>query len=266
MSEPFLDRWCQDLRAKVAALREDAEIVAGEKRPLPPPERILQVNSAEKSVPAVFLRSGVTDLLAIVETLAEAIEGGVPDARRLPDHPTVMELGCGLGRLLRHAPPQKLARVIATDVNDGSLEWCRATLPGITYHHHGLLPPISTLPSTSVDIVYAHSVFTHIPLDRQDGWLREMHRVLRPGGWLVATFLGEQQQRDLLSEEQQATLVAVGAMQIGLSPDPSGDGHLAHPAICQTVAHLEAAVGELFEIGARRERPGRQDVLALRRR
>jgi SAM-dependent methyltransferase len=266
MSEHFLDHWCHDLRAKVAAFRENEQIVAGETRPLPSPERIRKVNSAEKAVPSVFLRSGVSDLLAIVETLADAIECGAPHAECLPDHPTVMELGCGLGRLLRHVPPAVLARVIATDVNSDSLEWCRANLPGISYHYHGPQPPIASLPAMSVDIVYAHSVFTHIPLERHAAWLCEMQRVLRPGGWLVATFLGGPQQKELLTAEQQATLAAAGAIQIAPEWEPGGDGPVAYGAVCQTVPHQEATVGAVFDVAVRRERHGRQDVLALRRR
>jgi SAM-dependent methyltransferase len=266
MREPFLDRWRHDLRAKVAAFRVHEQIVAGETRPLPSPERIRKVNSAEKAVPSVFLRSGVSDLLAIVETLADAIERGTPRAEGFPDHPTVMELGCGLGRLLRHVPPPARARVIATDVNADSLEWCRTNLPGISYHHHGPQPPIASLPAMSVDIVYAHSVFTHIPLERHAAWLREMQRLLRPGGWLVATFLGGPQQQELLTAEQQATLAAVGAIQIAPERAPGGDGPVAYGAVFQTAAHQEATVGAVFDVAARRERHGRQDVLALRRR
>jgi SAM-dependent methyltransferase len=266
MSERFLDHWCHALRAKLTAFRTHEQIVAGETRPLPSPERIRMVNSAEKAVPSVFLRSGLSDLLAIVETLADAIESGTPHAERLPDPPTIMELGCGLGRLLRHVPPPDRARVIATDVNADSLEWCRANLPGISYHYHGPQPPIVSLPALSVDIVYAHSVFTHIPLERHAAWLREMRRVLRPGGWLVATFLGGPQQKQLLTSEQQATRAAAGAIQIAPEWAPGGDGPVAFGAVCQTVAHQEATVGAVFDVAVRRERHGRQDVLALRRR
>lgn len=272
MNQGFLDRWRDDLRVKVAAFGANDRLANEETQPpLPPPEHIRRVNSAEKAVPSVFLRSGASDLLAIVDTLADAVESWTHGGARpaLPARPTVMELGCGVGRLLRHAPDPALAQIVATDVNAESLDWCRTNLPGVAYHHHGPLPPIASLPAMSIDIVYAHSVFTHIPLEHQLAWLREMARVLRPGGWLAATFLGRAQQEALLDAEQRARLAADGAIQIHpeWAPAPGGiDGPVAYGAVCQTVAHQEATVGSVFELGLRRERHGRQDVLIVRRR
>jgi SAM-dependent methyltransferase len=269
MSEPFLDQWRQDLRARVATFDANDQVAASETRPLPPPALIRRVNSAEKADPCVFLHSGASDLLAIVETLVDAVESrtlgaGLP----FPARPAVMELGCGVGRLLRHVPAPAQARVLATDVNTESLDWCRANLPEVEYHHDGPLPPIASLPAAAFDIIYAHSVFTHIPLERQLAWLRELERLLRPGGWLAATFLGSEQRDALLDAEQRASLSTNGAIQVHpeWAPGSTSDGPTAFGAVCQTVAHQEATVGSVFELCTRRVRHGRQDVLALRRR
>jgi len=263
MIRPLVDRWRHDLRVKVAAFDTNDPVAADEPWPLPSPEHIRRVNSAEKAVPSVFLRSGASDLLAIVETLAEVMERRADSQEvAVAERPTVMELGCGVGRLLRHGPAPALARVIATDVNAESLDWCRANLPGVEYHHHDRLPPIASLPAKSVDLVYAHSVFTHIPLEHQLTWLRDLERLLRPGGWLAVTFLGRAQQEAMLNPDHRADLSAAGAIQI----DPewtagSRVGPLAYGAVCQAAAHQEMAVGTVFELAGRRERPGRQDVL-----
>jgi SAM-dependent methyltransferase len=153
-------------------------------------------------------------------------------------------------------------------VNAESLDWCRTNLPEVEYHHHGPLPPIASLPAAGFDIIYAHSVFTHIPLERQVAWLRELERLLRPGGWLAATFLGSAQQDALLNAEQRASLSANGAIQVHPAwvPGTTSEGPMAFGAVCQTITHQDARVGKVFELCARRERHGRQDVLALRRR
>jgi SAM-dependent methyltransferase len=263
----FLDQWRHGLRVKAAGFAASDPAAAAETLPLPAPEQIRRVNSAEKADLSVFLRSGVTDLLAIVDALADAIESRTSGVPPFPATPAIMELGCGLGRLLRHAPNPTLARVIATDVNAASLEWCRTNLPGIAYHLHGPLPPIASLPAASVDIIYAHSVFTHIPLERQLAWLREMERVLRPGGWLAATFLGRAQQEALLDAEQRARLAADGAIQIDPQrADGSSGEPIAYGAVCQTGAHQEMMVGTVFDLCVRLERGDRQDVLVVRRR
>ena len=263
MSRTFLDRWRQDLSARVAALSAPDAIVATEWPPLPPPELIRRINSAEKAEPRVFLRSGASDLLAIVEAIADAVTQSGDTS--FPARPAIMELGCGLGRLLRHAPPSALAHVVGTDINTTLLDWCRRHLPDVEYHHHGLVPPIASLPEMSFDIIYAHSVFTHIPLERQVAWFEEMRRLLRPGGLLAATFLGSEQQDTLLSPEQRATLVADGAIQIQPEWHDSGDTPPAYLAVCQTIAHQEMRVGGVLEVCNRKIRRGRQDVVVARR-
>jgi len=77
----------------------------------------------------------------------------------------VTEMGCGLSRFLRHRPVASLDPFHAADVNSEVLDRCRPNLPGVAYHHHGPLPPIASLPPATFDIIYAQSVFTHIPLE-----------------------------------------------------------------------------------------------------
>jgi SAM-dependent methyltransferase len=264
MNGRLLDRWRQDLRAKVAAYSAPDSVIAPGGLPLPPPDYIRRLNSPEKAEPIVFLRSGASDLLAIVEAIADAVQPSMPGGDApVQGRPAIMELGCGVGRLLRHAPPAALARVVATDVDVQSLDWCRAHLPAAEYHLHRIVPPIASLPAMTFDIIYAHSVFTHIPLERQTAWLEEMRRLLRPGGVLAATFLGSAQKDAVLSPDERATLLADGAIQI--IPNGSRDAPTAYGAVCQTTAHQEMRVGAVLEFCLRKERHGRQDVVVARR-
>jgi len=41
------------------------------------------------------------------------------------------------------------------------------------------------------DLIYAHSVFTHIDLDSQIAWLAEFRRLTVPGGFVRITTMGE---------------------------------------------------------------------------
>jgi SAM-dependent methyltransferase len=40
------------------------------------------------------------------------------------------------------------------------------------------------------DLIYGISVMTHLRLPDQRAWLRELHRVLKPKGYLILTYLG----------------------------------------------------------------------------
>ena len=75
---PLITRWRQQLESALRQAFEDPAS-AGD-LPLPPPSLILRVNAADKRDPAVFLRSGLADLTAIVGLLDDA-------GAALPEHP-----------------------------------------------------------------------------------------------------------------------------------------------------------------------------------
>jgi SAM-dependent methyltransferase len=52
---------------------------------------------------------------------------------------------------------------------------------------------LAFLPSGRFDVVHAHSVFTHTPLEIVDAYLREVSRVLRPGGFFDFTYRHSEQ-------------------------------------------------------------------------
>ncbi len=75
-------------------------------------------------------------------------------------------------------------------IDRASIEWDEANLsPPFRFFHNGLAPALS-LSGASLDLIWAMSVFTHIT-DLWSDWLVEMHRLLAPGGILIASFLGE---------------------------------------------------------------------------
>ena len=75
------------------------------------------------------------------------------------------------------------------DIDAESIEWIVEHLsPPFMAFQSDEMPPLA-LGDESLDLVYACSVFTHIA-DLWSAWLLELHRVLKPGGLLIATFLG----------------------------------------------------------------------------
>jgi SAM-dependent methyltransferase len=103
----------------------------------------------------------------------------------------VLDFGCGAGRTLRHFLAEaERAEFHGCDIDAKSIDW-------VTRH---LVPPLHVFRSDEqprlpqadgfFDLVYALSVFTHVT-NHWAGWLLELHRVLKPGGLLMATFLHE---------------------------------------------------------------------------
>jgi SAM-dependent methyltransferase len=109
----------------------------------------------------------------------------------LPDSAEVLDFGCGCGRtlipLFQRLPGLKLH---GTDIDAEAIAWCKARLEGLAFSANEPRPPLSYRDGC-FDLVYAISVFTHLDEDLQNAWLAELHRVLRPGGHLLATVHGE---------------------------------------------------------------------------
>jgi SAM-dependent methyltransferase len=111
--------------------------------------------------------------------------------RSLGSYETILEFGCGCGRILlwaREAAPS--SSLHGVDIDERAIRWVRANLPGVTAAVNATLPPLD-YPDATFDLVYNHSVFTHIDEADQDAWLRELCRVTKPGGHVLLTFHGE---------------------------------------------------------------------------
>jgi SAM-dependent methyltransferase len=131
-----------------------------------------------------FLLSGRRSVRELERVLAVA-------ERPLDSFESVLDFGCGCGRMLLWL--EELGRVSAlhgTDIDGEAVAWCRANLPFATVAVNDADPPLP-YPSAMFDLVFNHSVFTHIDERRQDLWLAELRRVTRPDGLLVLSTHGE---------------------------------------------------------------------------
>lgn len=131
----------------------------------------------------------------------------------------VLEFGCGSARLLRLLRCIEGLRLVGADANPACVEWCKENVPGPEYYANELAPPLSFAEDGSFDLVLAYSVFTHIPLDLQIAWLKELRRVLRPGGMFVCTVLGCGSSREMLDPEGCDRLNKEGALTLS-ADDP----------------------------------------------
>jgi SAM-dependent methyltransferase len=97
----------------------------------------------------------------------------------------VVEIGCGAGRMTR-ALAGRVRSVRALDVSSEMLDVARRMNPQLTNVDwlHGDGTTLAPVPGESADACVSHVVFQHIPDPEITlGYVREMGRVLRPGGW-----------------------------------------------------------------------------------
>jgi SAM-dependent methyltransferase len=149
---------------------------------MPPPELVVLVSGPSRRW---FSERGREDAAAF---RAMAAAHGADVARGLD----VLDFGCGAGRIARWLAHEVIAAggmFTGSDLNPRLAGWCAANLPG-RYLANGLKPPLA-LADDALDLVYAHSVLTHLTAATARAWLAELARVLRPGGLALLTFHDE---------------------------------------------------------------------------
>jgi SAM-dependent methyltransferase len=99
---------------------------------------------------------------------------------------TVLDIGCGIGRMDRHVAP-RVGRLIGIDVSGEMVRQCRERLSDLpnTLFLEGDGWSLAPIASASIDLVFSHIVFQHLPRAATRGYFREALRVLRPGGHFV---------------------------------------------------------------------------------
>ncbi len=112
----------------------------------------------------------------------------------------VLELGCGCGRVLRYWGMVHGPEVHGTDYNPRLIEWCRRNLPFAHYGINTLHPPLAYT-DEKFDFIYATSVFTHMSEELQSSWMKELARILKPGGYLLITTHGTSYRERLTERE-----------------------------------------------------------------
>jgi SAM-dependent methyltransferase len=151
-------------------------------------------------------------------------------ADELPTFDRALEIGAGTGYFgLNLLLAGVLAEVVCTDIAPGMLEALEGNARRL-----GVDAAVQTrtadaerlpLPDQSFDLVLGHAVLHHVPDLRRA--FAELHRVLRPGGWLL--FAGEPSRSgDLLAavpKHGARALAPVWRALVGAGAAPNGHRH-----------------------------------------
>jgi len=158
-----------------------------------PPTHLVFMSTGSASVRR-YLSSGVI----ATEDLAEFCERNGVQLSALKE---VLDFGCGCGRILRNVRSRTDAKLYGTDYSHQQLGWCAKALAIGAFQVNRLWPPTS-FANAKFDLVYAISVFTHLPVDLQKSWMEELRRIVKPGGHIAFSTAGEAYVGRLGLEEQ----------------------------------------------------------------
>lgn len=99
----------------------------------------------------------------------------------------ILDFGCGYGRLTQYLftlIPE--AQVFGSDVSARDITWCRGRYPAGYFVVNDWKPP-HPLRANQCDLIFSYSVFTHLSEQNHKEWLKELSRVLKPGGVMIHT-------------------------------------------------------------------------------
>lgn len=154
----------------------------------------------------------------------------------------VLDFGSGAGRTLRHFLDEaRDGEVWGADIDAASIAWLQANLcPPLHARRCSPDPPLG-LEYGAFDLAWALSVFTHLT-DSSIPWLLELHRLLKPDGLLIATYMGRWTSEILLGEPWDEDRVGMNAVGHDRAWDDGG------PSVFMSDWWVRAHWGRAFEI------------------
>ena|GEM_PF-6321256 len=149
--------------------------------PIPNPSNISRVGSTVGQ--EGFAVSGAT-WYANIRDLAQR------ECIKLAKSAAILDWGVGCGRVVRYFLHDGFSNVHGIDIDQVNIDWCNTNLPGGKFARCDFDPP-TTYCTNEFDLVYAHSVFTHLDEKSEASWLAELARILKPDGLACITFGSE---------------------------------------------------------------------------
>lgn len=122
------------------------------------------------------------------------------------DTPVILDWGCGIARITQYLPAACPGAVIyGCDINEAMIEWNKTRYPGITFMQ---LLPFLPFPFADdfFDLLIGFSVLTHIDATEQENRLKEICRILKPGGVAILTTHGDKYFNQLTNKEKTIVL------------------------------------------------------------
>lgn len=145
---------------------------------------------------------GESDYLMIGNSCADNIRATLNRSGiELEETESILDFGCGAGRIIRHFHNLSNAKLYGTDIDQTLVEWCSRSLPFATFSKNSASPPLP-FSNDFFGFIYAFSVFTHLGLSQQIAWLNELGRVLRPESHVLITAHGEAFLQKLREEDR----------------------------------------------------------------
>jgi SAM-dependent methyltransferase len=170
-----------------------------------------------------------------------AITGALPAGYSFEGR-RVLDFGCGSGRVLREFLPEaESGEFWGCDLHAPTIDWLNENLsPPLHFYVNDQVP--MPHPDGYFDLIYAISVFTHITHD-WSAWLLELHRILKPDGYLLATIIGPSEWGRSLADPPDENGLGMCVQRLG-----QGLTKTSGPRLLHSPWWLRSHWGRAFEI------------------
>jgi cyclopropane fatty-acyl-phospholipid synthase-like methyltransferase len=188
-----------------------------------------------------FIESGYRTFGIFEQMLASA-------GLRIQSCHTVLDFGCGCGRLIRafHTSMPE-AELFGTEIDAEAVQWLNENYQRFgMFSVNGHLPPLHH-ESERFDLIYGVSVFTHLPETMQLAWLAELHRVAKRGCLLLLTVYNEEQHR-VLNASNRAKLATSGFCYIEESVSTTEGLPVFYQTAFHSHEYIRRVWGAYFEV------------------
>lgn len=173
---------------EILATVDIAQLVGNDDIPIPtPPDRERYFPGFDEK----YWLFGLADYLKVMQVAAQ---------HKL--HPnSVLDFGCASGRVLRHFAAQTdIKNVWGSDINRRHIRWLYEHMPMNVRPVFNHCIPSLPIPDSSIDVITAFSVFTHIDTF-EIHWLAELSRILSSDGICYLTVHNEDTWESLAGDE-----------------------------------------------------------------
>jgi 2-polyprenyl-3-methyl-5-hydroxy-6-metoxy-1,4-benzoquinol methylase len=144
-----------------------------------------------------YIRGGELALQSILEVLDR---NGID----FENFDAVLDFGCGCGRVTQHWGGTRV-QLYGCDYNSELIQWASKNLPKVRFEVNTLSPTLA-FSEAQFTFIYALSVFTHLTEPLQEGWMKELLRIVHPDGYLLITLHGSHYLSVMTADEQREFL------------------------------------------------------------
>lgn len=111
----------------------------------------------------------------------------VHNGHSLKQFKSILDFACGYGRLTKYLfglVPE--ANISGCDIQNDLVTLCNRKFPKGSFIRNEVAPPIN-FSNSQFDLIFSYSAFTHLSESNHAAWLKELARILMPGGVMLHT-------------------------------------------------------------------------------